>query len=161
MLGIINFLQKRPSDTTIRVGRIIFWLVLISSLYLSLIHGGRWVDVTFFDFSFFGFVLSNGFTLWENWAEIFKYVLVGIWIVPIFMGITNICFLKKKYMRIIQIIFAFVLFYIAAIIEPSPTLGVDVLIGFMGILPLIAGITGKCIVKKCLNYWEKITKIRV
>jgi hypothetical protein len=31
----------------------------------------------------------------------------------------------------------------------------------MGLLPLFAGITGKCITSKCLKYREKITKIRV
>ena len=66
-------------------------------------------------------------------------------------------------MRIIQIIFWIVLFYISWMIVPSPeaVLDVDFLIWLMWILPLLAWITWKCITSNCLKYKEKITKIRV
>jgi uncharacterized membrane protein len=49
------------------------------------------------------------------------------------MGLFNICLLKKKYIRIVQIIFGIVLFYIADQVLPADpdALDVDVLIGFM------------------------------
>jgi len=49
------------------------------------------------------------------------------------MGLTNICLLKKKYIRIVQVVFGIMLFYIANQIIPfdSDALDVDVLIGFM------------------------------
>jgi hypothetical protein len=41
-------------------------------------------------------------------------------------------------MRIIQIIFAFILFYISSAIIEGPALDIDSLLAFMAILPLIA-----------------------
>jgi len=154
MMWLIQFFQKRPSDFTIKTARIIFGLILISSLYYNLII--QWDK------------LENDF-IWmfknvsESTLNIIKYVLVWLWIIPIIMWLVKICFLKKKYMRIIQIIFWIFLFYISSKIIPSDAnkLDVDSLIGFMWIFPLIAGITWKCITSKCLKFGEKITKIRV
>jgi len=154
MMWLVQFFQKRPSDFTIKTARIIFGLILISSLYYNLII--QWDK------------LENDF-IWmfknvsESTLNIIKYVLVWLWIIPIIMWLVKICFLKKKYMRIIQIIFWIFLFYISSKIIPSDAnkLDVDSLIGFMWIFPLIAGITWKCITSKCLKFGEKITKIRV
>jgi len=154
MMWLIQFFQKRPSDFTIKTARILFGLILISSLYYNLII--QWDK------------LENDF-IWmfknvsESTLNIIKYVLVWLWIIPIIMWLVKICFLKKKYMRIIQIIFWIFLFYISSKIIPSDAnkLDVDSLIGFMWIFPLIAGITWKCITSKCLKFGEKITKIRV
>jgi len=154
MIWLIQFFQKRPSDFTIKTARILFGLILISSLYYNLII--QWDK------------LENDF-IWmfknvsESTLNIIKYVLVWLWIIPIIMWLVKICFLKKKYMRIIQIIFWIFLFYISSKIIPSDAnkLDVDSLIGFMWIFPLIAGITWKCITSKCLKFGEKITKIRV
>ena len=142
-------MQKRPSDLTIRAGRIIFWLVLIISLYYNLIYQWDKIETTFL------------FMNIENNVDIVKYILVWLWIIPLFMWIVKICILKKKYMRIIQIIFGIFLFYISSIIVEWPSLDVDSLIAFMWILPLIAWITWKCIPSYCMKYAEKITKIRV
>lgn len=161
MMWIISFLQKRPSDMTIRVGRIAFGLIFMGIIYYNLIVLNKSVDVTFFDFSFFGYVLSNWVTLGESGTEIFKYALMILGLPPVIMGIVNKCFLKKTQIRIVQVVFAIILFYIASIYQDSPTLDADVIIGLMGVLPLLAGITGKCVTKGCLNYGEKITKIRV
>lgn len=152
MMWLIKFIQKRPSDKTILSGRILFWLLYIWVMYYNLIYLNKGIDSEYF---FWTLVLD------AQWIEIAKYIMTGIWIVPVFMWLTNICLLKKKYMRIIQVIFWIVLFYIAGSIEESANLDFDVLIWFMGILPLFAGITGKCITSKCLKYREKITKIRV
>ncbi|MCD5385340.1 hypothetical protein LRZ95_01585 [Candidatus Gracilibacteria bacterium] len=149
MMGFISFIQKRPSDLTIRASRIIFGLVLIISLYYNLIYQGDEIKTTFL------------FMNIENNVDIVKYILIALGVIPIFMGIFKICILKKKYMRIIQIIFGIFLFYISSIIVEGPSLDIDSLIAFMGFLPLIAGITGKCIPSYCMKYAEKITKIRV
>lgn len=152
MMWFIKFIQKRPSDKTILSGRILFWLLYIWVMYYNLIYLNKGIDSEYF----FGTLVLDA-----QWIEIAKYIMTGIWIVPVFMWLTNICLLKKKYMRIIQVVFWIVLFYIAGSIEESANLDFDVLIWFMGILPLFAGITGKCITSKCLKYREKITKIRV
>jgi len=154
MMWLINFIQKRPSDNTIYFGRIIFGIILIASLYYNLIV--QWDK------------LENDFIwLFENVSEqsimILKYVLVWLWIIPIIMWIARICFLKKKYMRIIQAVFGIFLLYISSKIIPGDAnkLDVDSLIAFLWLLPLFAGITWKCIASKCLKFGEKITKIRV
>lgn len=154
MMWLINFIQKRPSDKTILFWRVIFWLIYILAMYYSLIYNGKDIDSEY---------LFWALTLQEENKIIVKYIITFIWIVPVFMWITNICLLKSKYMRIIQIIFWIVLFYISWMIIPSPeaVLDVDFLIWLMWILPLIAWITWKCITSSCLKYKEKITKIRV
>ncbi len=152
MMWLIKFIQKRPSDKTILSGRILFWLLYIWVMYYNLIYLNKGIDSEYF----FGTLVLDA-----QWIEIAKYIMTGIWIVPVFMWLINICLLKKKYMRIVQVVFWIVLFYIAGSIEESANLDFDVLIWFMGILPLFAGITGKCITSKCLKYREKITKIRV
>ena len=152
MMWFVKFMQKRPSDLTIRLGRVIFWLVLIWVLYYNLIIQWDKIDNNFF-----------WVDLEPQFVEYIKYFFVGIWIVPVIMWAFNLCLFKKKYVRIIQIVFGIMLFYMANQIIPSDpdSLDVDVLVGFMGILPLMAWITGKCITTKCMKYKEKITKIRV
>lgn len=145
-------MKKRPSDNTIKIGRILFWLILSWSLYYNFFYQTtpNTLDPNFF---------------WQDIAkENLKYIqywFIAIWIIPIFMWVTNICLLKKKYMRYIQVFFWIVLFYISSQIEDTAYLDVDVLIWFMWVLPLIAWITGKCITSNCMKYMEKITKIRV
>ncbi|MDD3145635.1 MAG: hypothetical protein PHV23_06045, partial [Candidatus Gracilibacteria bacterium] len=59
------------------------------------------------------------------------------------------------------VIFGIVLIYISTKIVKGPDLDIDSLVFFMAFLPLIAGITGKCITSKCMKYAETIKKIRV
>ncbi|MBW7954941.1 hypothetical protein H3C61_03955 [Candidatus Gracilibacteria bacterium] len=152
MIGIIKFLQKRPSDNTILFGRIAFGVLYTAIMWYNLIYLNKDIDSVYF----FGFL-----ELSIEQVLITKYIFTGLGIIPIFMGVTNICLLKKKYLKMLQIFFAIVLFYIAGSIKDSATLDFDIIIGLMGLLPLFAGITGKCITTKCLKYKEKITKIRV
>ena len=154
-MWFIKLLQKRPSDLTIRLGRIIFGSLLVWSLYYNLIYNVSGLDTI--DKNFFWVDLNTG-TL-----EYVKYFFIGVWVVPIIMGSTNICLLKKKYVRIIQVIFWILLFYIANQVIPFDVdaLDVDVLIWFMWVLPLVAWITGKCITTGCMKYMEKITKVRI
>lgn len=143
-------MRKRPSDKTILLSRILFWLLLSGSLYYNLIFLDKWLDTNYF------------------WVEVseatityIKYFFIALWIVPLLLGITNMCMFKSKIVRIIQIIFWITLFYVSAKIQESPTLDIDVLTGFMWLFPLFAWITGKCITTKCLKYGQKIEKIRV
>jgi hypothetical protein len=146
MFEFLKFLTKRPSDKIILIWRIIFWILLIGVFYYNLIILGKWVD-----FPFIGK---------ENILYV-KYSITALWIIPMLLWITNLCLFKSKYVRIIQIIFWVILLYISSIIQESPSLDFDTLIFLMGLLPLLAGITGKCITSKCLKYWQKITKVRV
>lgn len=143
-------MQKRPSDNIIRISRIIFWLILSWSLYYNLII--QWDAIK-----------SNLFwqELTTTQLEYVKYFFISIGIIPILLGFTNICLLKKKYIRILQIILAVIIFYISSVIVEWPSLDVDSLILLMWIFPLIAWITWKCITSKCMRYAEKVTKIRV
>lgn len=150
MMWLINFIQKRPSDKAIRIGRVIFGLILITTLYYNLIIQWDAIQSTLF---------WNEVS--ETNLEYIKYAIVWLWIIPVIMWATKLCILKKKYMRIAQIAFAILLFYISSIIVEGPALDVDSLIWFMWILPLIAWITWKCIPSYCMRFAEKITKIRV
>jgi hypothetical protein len=150
MIGLINFLRKRPSDATIRIWRIIFGLLLILGWYYNLIY--QWDEL-------------QSSILWrdlsQNWVIYVKYIIMALWIIPLFMWISNCCLFKKKYIKIVQIIFGIILFYISSIIIEWPDLDFDSLLAFMWIFPLIWWITWKCITTKCLKYKEKIHKIRV
>lgn len=152
MIWLINFIQKRPTDKTIRVWRIIFWLIFSLAIYYNLIYLGKDISSEYL----FWLIIID-----EQTKIIIKYVIAFLWLIPVFMWATNICFLKSKYMRIIQIIFWILLFYISASISSSPNLDIDFLVWLMWILPLVAWITWKCITSNCLKYKEKITKIRV
>lgn len=152
MMWLIKFLQKRPQDKTILIGRSIFWLLYIGIMYYNLIFLDKWIDSEYL----FGSIILS-----QSSIEIAKYIMISIWIIPLFMGITNICLLKKKHVKMIQIFFWILIFYVAGSISESPNLDFDIIIGFMWFLPLFAGISWKCITSKCLKYKEKITKIRV
>lgn len=152
MLGFIKFLQKRPTDKTILIWRTVFWILYISTMYYNF------------------FVQENPNTL-ENvmfWQELtsstityITYGIIALWIIPIVMWVSNLCIAKKKYIRIAQIVFSIVLFYVSSKIVKWPDLDIDSLIFFMAFFPLIAGITWKCITSKCMKYAETIKKIRV
>ncbi len=150
MLWFIKFMQKRPSDKTIRISRIAFGLILSSALYYNLIVQADAIDSEIF-FT----------TVSESSLEYIKYGFVSLWLIPIFMWATNLCLLKKKHMKYLQMFYAIVLFYVSANIVEGPSLDVDSLVAFMWIFPLIGWITWKCITSNCLKYKEKITKIRV
>lgn len=173
MFKFIEFLQKRPKDRTILAGRIIFGLIVALLLGLNL-----W---------------TISLSLPEALKSSETGIIYGLFIfalVPIFMGATGICLLKRKYVRMIQATFGILLFIIGnwlvntkvpaiqtpvvttqsgsldynAIAEtktPSKPVNVGFWLALLGVLPLLAGITGKCITSKCIKYGEVIKKIRV
>ncbi len=150
MIRLINLIKKRPSDTTIRIWRIIFWLLLASTAYYNLIYQNDPLVNTFWSIT-----ISN------QTALILKYILIVLGLLPVSVSIINHCVAKTKYIRIGQIFFWIVLFIYAWLIKNGPDLDFDTLVVFLWFLPLFAGITWKCIPKPCLRYKQKITKIRV
>ncbi|EKE30144.1 MAG: hypothetical protein ACD_2C00037G0008 [uncultured bacterium (gcode 4)] len=170
MFKFIEFLKKRPKDKTIRLLRVIFWLIIIALLSIHF----------------------NEMTLsLPNFAQPYelqiKYALFILGIVPLFMWI-DICFAKRKAVKIIQILFWLVLIFawnmisvqtvntteipttqsgsidlwaITSQTKKSEPVNVWFWIALLSIFPLFGWITGKCITQKCYKYGEVITKIRV
>lgn len=173
MFKLVEFFQKRPKDTTILFGRIGFGLLIAIILGLNL-------DT----------ITLHLPEVLKAYEQGIVYGLFVFALAPIFMGATGICLLKRKHIRLIQIAFGIALMVVgnsvidmktpavqsttpvsqsgsldySAIEEAkSPAKPVDVgfWIALLGILPLMAGITGKCVTSKCLKYGEVIKKIRV
>ena len=172
MFKFIEFLRKRPKDRTILFGRMFFGILI------ALILGLNLENITLY--------LPDSLKSYETGIT---YGLFVFAIVPFLMGATGVCLMKRKYLRIMQICFGIVLLVAGnALIETktpvvqdpittqsgsldygaiaeakASTKSIDVgfWIALLGLLPLIAGITGKCITSKCLKYGEVIKKIRV
>lgn len=92
MFKFIEFLQKRPSDRTILNARMIFGIVI------ALLLGLNFSEIT----------LNLPESLQMYGREI-QYGLFIFAVVPFLMGATGICLAKRKYVRIIQIVFGIVL----------------------------------------------------
>ncbi len=150
MLKFIQFVQKRPSDMTIRVTGIVFGLIILWAGYYNLIYQGDSIESTIF-----------GNEVTDQMELYIKYSILGLGIFPLVKNIINKCLLQKKYIKYLQLFYAIALFYASSVIADSANLDFDTLLVFMGLLPLFSGITGKFITTKCLKYGEKITKIRV
>lgn len=150
MLKLIQFVQKRPSDKTIRVTGVIFGLIIILGGYYNLIHQGDALEATIF-----------GYEITQQISDYIKYWIIALGIFPLLKAIVNKCFLQKKYIKYFQLFFAIILFYVSSIIKETSELDFDTLIGFIALIPLFSGITGKMITSNCLKYGEKVTKIRV
>ena len=174
MFKFIEFLRKRPKDRTILMGRIVFGLVI------ALLIGLNFNDITILH-------LPDFVQPYEFYKKCGLFIFA---LVPIFMGATQICLAKRKYVRIIQICFGLLLIVsgtwfidmktsttqnpvvttnsgsldygaITEVKVPSKPINVGFWVALLGFLPLLAGITGKCITSKCLKYGEVIKKIRV
>lgn len=150
-MWLINLLKKRPKDSTIRAIKIFLWLAFSWSLYYYLIYSWKSIDSNYFWF----------INISENNLIYLKYFFIALWLLPFIVWFFNLCFIKSKYMRIVQIIMWFVIFYISFKIEESPTLWIPELVFLLGFIPLLWWITWKCITSKCLRFWQKIEKIRV
>ena len=167
MFKFIEFLRKRPSDKMIRIIRIVLWLIIVWLLSL--------------EFNDFKVILPQNLAQYEIY---FKYSLFALWIVPILLWIFDPCILKRKHMKIVQILLWIVLITVWNLIyfeepkvEVAKEWSIDIntltsvqkkepiniwfYIALLWIFPIIAWISGKCISKKCYKHWEVITKIRV
>ncbi|MDD2486800.1 MAG: hypothetical protein PHS92_00310 [Candidatus Gracilibacteria bacterium] len=174
MFKLIEFFKKRPSDKTIRYGRIVFGLMIIGLLALSIKFPND-------------YALNIPNSLKSN--EIYvRYALMILGFLPILVGITNSCVARRKYMKLIQIILGIALIFVGNNItlirtqqapqiktasgsanfenltknqQQKTPVDIGFWIALLGILPIAAGITGKFTTSKCLKYGEVITKIRV
>jgi hypothetical protein len=152
MNEIMKFLQKRPTDTTIRVWRVLFWLIYVSVLYYNFFLQA---EPNIIQNSLFWVSIS------DSTRAIIPWVIVAFWIPPIITWLFDISIMKSGKTRILQIIYAIILFYFSHIIVEWAGLDVDVLMFFLAFLPLIWWITWKIITKKWMNFWYKVTKVRV
>ena len=150
MLKFIQFVQKRPSDTTIRMTWIIFGLIIILGGYYNLIHQGDALENTAF-----------GYELTTEISNYIKYAIIALGVFPLLKSIINKCLLPKKYIKYLQLFLALLIFTAASTIQETSELDFDTLLVLMGLLPLFWWITGKFITSSCLKYGEKVTKIRV
>jgi len=150
MLKFIQFVQKRPSDNIIRITWILLGLIIIIGWYYNLIYQGDALESSIF-----------GYNITEKNSLFIKYRIIALGLFPLVKSLVNKCILQKKYVKYLQLFFAIILFYVSSIIKETANLDFDTLIGFIAIIPLFAGITGKMITSNCLKYGEKITKIRV
>lgn len=174
MLKFIEFLRKRPTDPTIRAIRFGYALVLASLLALA---SG--------DYS-----LPYAASLGEPRATYVELALAGIVLVPGIVAAFGWCVAKRKTVRLAQIAGAGFLFVLSGTIssvqpvttapqavsengsisaselakgaqaEDSP-INVAGWIGWLAVLPLLSGLTGKMVTEKCLKHGEVIKKIRV
>lgn len=173
MFKLIEFFQKRPKDRTILFGRMFFALIMAILLGLNLNN-----------------ITLHLPEVLKPYETGIIYGLFVFALVPFLMGATGICLAKRKYVRIIQICFGIVLMVagnslidvktpvsentpattqngsldygaIAQATSSSRPIDVGFWVALLGIFPLLAGITGKCITSKCLKYGEVIKKIRV
>lgn len=170
LMKLVAFMQKRPSDKQIMIFRVWLWMLIWLLLVLSY---SRWDSV-------------SRFWLEAKYEDIIKYSFFIFAIVPIIMWIfaKKICVAKKKTVRIIQLIVWIMLIMIGNNIHPKETIQIQdnsttidlqsvnnkkteksinywTIIALLGILPILAWATGKCITSNCMKYKEKVTKIRV
>ncbi len=154
MMWLISFLTKRPTDKTIRITNIVFWILYISLLASS--------------FYYSNWTLENEIFFWlinipTNFIKYLEITLIIPWIFPILMWAFDLPLLKKKYLKITQVLFWIFIFYVASIISLpiSSFLTQAELIGLIWIFPIFNGITWKFITVKWNKYKEVITKIRI
>ncbi|MCH2188968.1 hypothetical protein MK079_04025 [Candidatus Gracilibacteria bacterium] len=150
MMKAIQFLMKRPTDTTIRKGETIFGAVYIIATAYNFVYQTGGLENTFFGLSFT-----------PEQMIFVGLAITALGLVPLLKGLFGWNFLSRGRMRIFQIVFGILLFYVAAKVAPAPHLEVDLLLILMGLISLIAGITGKAITQSGLKHGQKITKIRV
>ena len=150
MMKLISLIMKRPKDSTIMYGMIFLGTIVPLGLYFNLIVQADALETTFF---------------WQELSTsailVIKYVFIVLSLIPLYLWLTRQCLMKKKHMRIFQVAFWILLFYMSSKVVEWPKLDVDVLLFLLAFPPILAGITGKCIFSTCLKHKEKIQKIRV
>ncbi len=149
MIWALKWLTKRPTDTQIRMGNIVFWGILICIIAYNLFYLQKPLQENFF---------------WVNVGNnvmFIKLLCLALGFIPLSMWLWNICFVRAKYMRILQAFIGVFLMYISYKIPESPILDFDTLLFILWCIALVAGILGKAITKTCLRYGEKVQKIRV
>lgn len=175
MFKLIEFIQKRPKDSTIRIVRTGFAISL--SALLALAHES--------------YDLPSATLLGTN-DELAEFGLAALVLVPGVVAAAGWCVAKRKKVRLAQLAGGIFLFTLAGTIVPvqpqesaipSPTasasgelsaseliasrsetdtpINVSAWLTLLAILPILSAITGKMVTEKCLKHGEVIKKIRV
>jgi len=150
MMNFLQILMKRPTDKNIRIGKVLFWLIITGTAYFTFFIN----DIAIQESIFWS-------TLTTELQNLIKYLLVALWIIPLLLGAFDINLVERKYARILQIVYAIILFWYSGIIIGWAKLWMETLYFVLAFIPLIGWITGKFITKKWLKAKQKITKIRV
>ena len=152
LLKIAQFLQKKPTDITIRILRVVLPALTILLLILSR-------ETSKFSF-------GESLSQYEMYIS---YILSVLFIIPaIAFGAAGLCGFKKGTMKKLQMIGGLFIWFIAITLEAKPeTKGIipmwtiELWLVLYGSYCLIGGITGKLITESCIKYKEVIKKIRV
>ena len=150
MMNFLQLLMKRPSDKNIRIWKVLFGFIIALSAYLTFFVNGVDIQET-------AFWASLSLTM----QFMIKYWLIALWIIPMVTGALDINIIERKYTRIIQILYAFALFWYSGMIIGGAKLGMETLYFLLAFIPLVGWITGKFLTKKGLKAGQKVTKIRV
>lgn len=150
MSKLLQLILKRPTDKQIRVFKLVFGLTLSGILTYNLIFAQAGIESVIFGYNV------------EDKKEYIKYTLCALGIMPIVLWATGISLLKSRNMRISQVIYAILIFFVSgSVLSDKAGLDYTTLISLLGFVPLIAGISGKLITTKGKRHGEKITKVRV
>ena len=150
MMKLLGLIMKRPSDSQIRIAKVMLGIMLILTGIAA--------------FNFQNLSLENsifGIALDSQAKEYLSYAIMGLWAIPIILWGLDINILSRGRTRILQIVFWLLLFIISGAFVETPTLSVDIFYFLLGLVVFFAGVTGKAITKKWLKTGQKITKIRV
>jgi hypothetical protein len=176
MFKFIEFLRKRPSDTTIRILRTLWWGGLAGLMIYTAPH------------------ITLPFSSYYSEYELYiKYALAALFgILAIVFGVLWLCVFQRSVMKKVQMISGVLLILLWSTLSlslsfngskcvgdttgdtkcasvslsdytgtSSAPLSPSVFLILMGIATFIGGLSGKMVTQSCLKYKEVITKIRV
>ena len=150
MYKLLEFLQKRPKDSTIRIMKVVFGLLFTWITAYNIVYLDKEIVTTIF---------------WYDLAvyeEYIRYSICSLWVFPIITWVFDLHLFKSKYTRLLHIFYSILLFYVWwSLIKETPYIDVDFAISLMWIPPLLSWMTWKFTTKKWLRHGEKVTKIRV
>lgn len=150
MMKLLGLIMKRPSDSQIRIAKIVLGIMLI----LTGIAAFNLQNLSLEE-SILGIALD------ANTKVYVSYFIIGLWAIPLVLWGLDINVLSRGRTRILQVLFWVLLFIISGAFVETPTLSVDIFYFLLGLVVFFAGITGKAITKKWLKTGQTITKIRV
>lgn len=126
MFQFLTFLAKKPSDSQLRYGKIIYGILLIM--------------VGLIAFRVQGLILQDsifGQTLSTETKEILSYILIGFGIIPTLLGAFDIHFLKSGKAKILQIVFGVFLIWVGSLFQEQASLGINIVYTLLGILTIL------------------------
>lgn len=150
MFEILKILSKKPSDTQLKYGRIIFGILLIAIGCVAFYVQNLSLQDT---------IMIR--PLSENIKMNLSYIIIGFGILPVLSWAFELHILTSWRAKILQIIFGIFLIYLGTLFQETAALGINILYIFLGIFVMIWGALGKFITEKGRKYGQKVTKIRV